>query len=76
VGPHAPRASGGCLKFDALKDALALAAPHLKNPVLKEEACSAAVVIAEKLAPNGDAQVTAVMKHVAKTTANKKLDDR
>jgi hypothetical protein len=57
-------------------DALALAASYLDNPVLKEEACLAAVAIAEKLPHGHVAQVTAAMKQVAKTTANKKLAAR
>jgi HEAT repeat protein len=56
--------------------ALALVASHLDNPVLKEEACTAAVTIAEKLASSHGAQVTAVMKQVAKMTANKELAAR
>jgi HEAT repeat protein len=57
-------------------DALALVASCLENAVLKEEACTAAVSIAEKVAPNRDAAVTAVMEQVAKTTANKELAAR
>ena len=37
-------------------DALALVASHLDNADLKEEACLAAVAIAEKLAPGHDAR--------------------
>ncbi len=57
-------------------EALALVASYLDNPHLKEEACVAAVAVAEKLAPGHDARVTAVMKQVAKTTANKELAAR
>ncbi|MGA2253888.1 MAG: HEAT repeat domain-containing protein [Thermoguttaceae bacterium] len=57
-------------------DALALVASHLDNPVLREEACVAAVTIAEKIADRHDARVIAVMKQVAKTTANKDLAAR
>ena len=57
-------------------DALALVASHLDNPILKEEACLAAVAIAEKIAHSRDARVTAVMKQVAKLTANKELAAR
>jgi HEAT repeat protein len=57
-------------------DALALAASHLDNPVFKEEACLAAVSIAEKLDAGQDAQVATVMKQVAKLTTNKKLAAR
>ncbi|MGA2064373.1 MAG: HEAT repeat domain-containing protein [Thermoguttaceae bacterium] len=57
-------------------NALAVVASHLDNPVLREEACLAAVAIAEKLAPSQDAAVTAAMKQVTKLTANKKLAAR
>jgi HEAT repeat protein len=57
-------------------NALAVVASHLDNPVLREEACLAAVAIAEKLAPIQDAAVTAAMKQVTKLTANKKLAAR
>ena len=57
-------------------DALALVASHLEDPVLKEEACLAAVAIAEKIAASHGAEVTAAMKQVAKLTANKKLAAR
>jgi HEAT repeat protein len=57
-------------------DALALVAAHLEDGVLKEEACQAAVAIAEKLSPKHSAEVTAAMKQVAKLTANKKLANR
>ena len=54
-------------------EALALVTSHLENPVLKEEACQAAVAIAEKIAASHRAEVTAAMGQVAKLTANKKL---
>ena len=57
-------------------DALALAASHLENSALREEACIAAVTIAEKLASSHDARVIAAMKQVAKSTANKELAAR
>ena len=38
-------------------DALALVASHLDNPSLKEEACLAAVTIAEKIAPGHERRV-------------------
>jgi HEAT repeat protein len=60
----------------ATAEALALVASHLDNPVLKEEACLAAVAIAEKLTPGQRAAATTVMKQVAKTTSNKKLAAR
>ncbi len=56
--------------------ALAVVASHLDNAALREEACSAAVAIAEKLGPGHAAEVTAAMKRVAKLTANKKLAAR
>ncbi len=46
-------------------DALALVTSHLDNPALKEEACLAAVAIAEKIASSHAAEVTAAMKQVA-----------
>ena len=57
-------------------EALALVTSHLDNAALKEEACLAAVAIAEKIAAGHGAEVTAAMKQVAKLTANKKLAAR
>jgi HEAT repeat protein len=54
-------------------DSLALVTSHLDNPVLKEEACSAAVAIAEKIVANHGAEIRAAMAQVAKLTANEKL---
>ena len=59
----------------ATADSLALVASYLDNPALKEEACLAAVTIAEKIASR-DARLAAVMKQVAKVTANKELAAR
>ena len=60
----------------ALVDSLAMVTPHLDNPNLKEEACVAAVGIAEKIAQSHPAQVAQAMQRVAKVTANKKLAAR
>ncbi len=57
-------------------DALLLAASQLDNPALREESCVAAVAIAEKVAQSDHAQVTQVMKRVAKMTNNKELATR
>jgi hypothetical protein len=57
-------------------DALALILSHLDNPILKEEACLAAVAVAEKIVPGHRAEVTAAMKQVAKLTADRKLAAR
>jgi HEAT repeat protein len=57
-------------------EALAVVASHLDNAALKEEACLAAVAIAEKIGPGRAADVTATMKRVAKLTGNKKLAAR
>ncbi len=57
-------------------DALTLVMSHLDNPDLKEEACLAAVAIAEKVVSSQRAEATAAMKQVAKATANKKLAAR
>jgi HEAT repeat protein len=57
-------------------EALALVMSYLGNPDLKEEACLAAVAIAEKIAASHRAEVTAAMGQVAKATANKKLAAR
>ena len=57
-------------------DALALVAAHLDNPALKEEACLAAVAIAEKVVATNRAEAAATMSKVAKLTANKKLAGR
>jgi len=50
-----------------------LVTSHLADPVLKEEACLAAVAIAEKLVPRHKAEVAAAMKQVIQATANEKL---
>jgi HEAT repeat protein len=57
-------------------EALAVAVSHLDSAVLKEEACLAAVSIAEKIGPGHAAEVTAAMKRVAKLTSDKKLAAR
>jgi len=57
-------------------DALALVASHLDSEDLKEEACLAAVAIAERLDAARAAEVAAVMSRVAKLTVNKKLAAR
>ncbi|MGO9111871.1 MAG: HEAT repeat domain-containing protein, partial [Thermoguttaceae bacterium] len=57
-------------------DALVLVASHLDNSSLREEACIAAVTIAEKVAHSHDARVTAVMTRVVKMATNKELADR
>jgi hypothetical protein len=60
----------------ATVDALTLAASCMDSPALREEACLAAVTIAEKLGHSHDARVTAVMKRVTRVTANKELAAR
>jgi HEAT repeat protein len=60
----------------ATDDALALTASYLDKPALKEEACLAAVAIAEKLPHAHAAQVAAAMRKVAKATGDKKLAAR
>jgi HEAT repeat protein len=57
-------------------DSLTLVASCLENASLKEEACLAAVAIAERLASTNGPQVAAVMMQVAKTTTNKDLAAR
>jgi len=54
-------------------ESLALVAPYLKNQTLKEEACLAAVAIAEKIVKTHGKQVAPVMQQVALQTANRKL---
>ncbi len=60
----------------ATAEALAVVASHLDNAALKEEACLAAVAIAEKIGAGHAAEVTSAMKRVAKLTADKKLAAR
>jgi len=60
----------------ATVEALALVASHLEDPFLKEEACLAAVSIAERIASGHSAEAAAAMKQVAKLTTNKKLAAR
>ncbi len=53
--------------------ALSLAVSLLGDRALKEEACVAAVAIAEKIAPKAGPAVAEAMEKVAKATANKAL---
>ncbi len=55
---------------------LAVVTAHLETPVLKEEACLAAVAIAEKIVSSHGGEVAAAMTQVAKLTANEKLAAR
>ena len=57
-------------------EALALVAPHLASPDLKEEASLAAVAIAEKIVQTHPAQVAEALQQVSKATANEKLANR
>lgn len=57
-------------------EALAALAPHLDNAALKEEACLAAVAIAERIRARHAAEVAAAMQRVAKLTTDKKLAAR
>jgi len=56
--------------------ALSLALSLLGDQGLKEEACAAAVAVAEKLLPGSRAAVADAMDRVAKATANKSLAKR
>ncbi len=60
----------------ATVEALALVSQHLDSSALKEEACLAAVAIAETLGAGHAAEVTAAMTRVAKLTADKDLAAR
>jgi len=57
-------------------EALALVAPHLENPALKEEASVAAVAIAEKIVQSHPAQVAEAMQQASTATTNAKLANR
>ena len=57
-------------------ESLALVAPYLDSPALKEEACLAAVAIAEQLVKSHPKPVAEAMQKAAKSTANKKLAAR
>ena len=57
-------------------EALALAATYLDNASLKEEACLAAVAIAEQLAPAQPEQVAEIMKRVIKATKDPAVTKR
>jgi HEAT repeat protein len=57
-------------------DALTLVAASIDSKTLGEEACLAAVAIAEKIAQANPEQVAKAMEQVAKRTANKDLIDR
>ncbi len=56
--------------------ALALALTYLDNPELKEEACKAAVAIAEKLSRSDRAAVAAAMAKVIPATQNEDVAKR
>jgi HEAT repeat protein len=56
--------------------ALALVTSQLDNPALREDACLAAVAIAEKLASSKGGEVTTAMRRVAKLTSNKVVAER
>jgi len=60
----------------ATAESLALVVSHLDTADLKEEACLAAVAIAERIVASHQAEVAAAMKQVAKLTANQKLAAR
>ncbi len=60
----------------ATVEALALVSQNLDSAPLKEEACLAAVTIAEALGTGHAAEVTAAMTRVAKLTADKDLAAR
>jgi len=53
-------------------DALAVVTSQMDNADLKEEACQAAVAIAEKIVSRHGAEAFAAMKQVAKLTGSKK----
>ncbi len=57
-------------------ESLALVVPQLGNAALKEEACLAAVGIAEKILRRHPGPVATAMAQVVKTTANKRLAAR
>jgi HEAT repeat protein len=57
-------------------EALALVIAQLDSAALREEACSAAVAIAEKIGAGHASEVAAAMTRVASTTADKKLAAR
>lgn len=65
-------ALGGIRSPQAVK----LILPHLENPALKEEACAAAVSVAENFKRNVPASVAAAMEKVAQTTSNPDLARR
>jgi HEAT repeat protein len=60
----------------ATAEALAAVAAHLDNAALREEACLAAVAIAERLDAARTSEVVATMKRVAQLTGDKKLAAR
>ena len=60
----------GALANVPTADALVLVASHLDNPGIKEEACIAAVSIAEKIAASRDARVS------SSDEAGRKVDGR
>lgn len=60
----------------ATVEALGAVASHLDSAALKEEACLAAVAIAERIEAGHAAEVKAAMKRVAALTADKKLAAR
>lgn len=65
-------ALGGIRSPQAVKQIL----PHLENPALKEEACAAAVSVAENFKRGVPASIAAAMEKVAQTTSNPDLAKR
>jgi len=57
-------------------ESLAVVMPHVESPALKEEACLAAVAIAEKIVKTSPEPVAAAMRQVAQSAANKQLAAR
>jgi len=62
-------------RVHAQREVRAVAA-HLDNAALREEACLAAVAIAERLGAARTSEVVATMKRVAQLTGDKKLAAR
>jgi len=74
--PEEKRLSLSALSVIPSPSALAMVMEHLSDKAVKEEACLAAIAIAEKLVKKDKANVAAAMGQVVKTTRNRGTKNR
>ncbi|MCF7975173.1 MAG: HEAT repeat domain-containing protein [Phycisphaerae bacterium] len=66
----------GSLAEIPMPEALAITASYLDNAAVRNEACFAVIAIAEKMAPNNQAQIREALQRVLKTTTNAEVKKR